>query len=568
MNKNLFYFTVKVSMLVLLLISGIINQSHSQTVLSPGDMAIVGMTTDNDESKIVTLVDLDVGTQFSITDNFWDGTAFCTSEMALEFTVSCNPIPAGTVIYISGAVQGSVGATGTLKDPDVSCGAVISWKVTCNGSAHGFGFDGSGDNLFLFQGPFNGTSSTITFLHALLSNNPSTTLTCGSDKVDDTRLTNTGLTVGTNAIKVSNPNHTRTVNCSSVNGTTASTIFTQINTVANWSTSDGAWDASAASCAYNIGVDCSKIVGSCISCTASNTLTNASKQVPANTITWTNASVLNVLVVAWENTAAVGAPTNGSSYTASTTFTSGSLIGSAGHVVYKGSSTKIGSAITGFAAVSDPVNYAVFQVVTNCGGAATCYVPSSSNCLSSLPVRMVYQFAVKEEDKYVVEWSTASEINSAYYEIEASLDGIKFVSIKQYQTKDNTSALSVYQASFYSSENYPYVRIKQVDTDGRYEYYDVMLIQEEISDSDFEVFPVPATDNLFIRSLSSAVTEKNMVATYSISSIVGNVLEQSTFDLSVDHVVKPLSVEGFDVGTYLLTIQLSDRKIVKRFVVQ
>lgn len=84
---------------------------NAQTVLSPGDIAILAFNGDDpDAISWVNLVDLAAGTQIKFTDNGWNGTALATNEGTLTWTAS-SAIPKGTVqaLTISGISLGTTG---------------------------------------------------------------------------------------------------------------------------------------------------------------------------------------------------------------------------------------------------------------------------------------------------------------------------------------------------------------------------------------------------------------------------------------------------------------------------
>jgi hypothetical protein len=74
------------------------NFIYSQTILSPGDIVMIGYKTSGssnnnlDQVKLLTLVDLTCNTQFIVTDNNWSratNTWVCDNdEFALQITVT------------------------------------------------------------------------------------------------------------------------------------------------------------------------------------------------------------------------------------------------------------------------------------------------------------------------------------------------------------------------------------------------------------------------------------------------------------------------------------------------
>ncbi|MEM5563975.1 lamin tail domain-containing protein [Psychroserpens sp. AS72] len=150
--------------LVLLLIG---NLGFGQT-LSSGDLAIIGLSVDDEEALIVALENISSGESVFFTDEEWGGTSFNSGEGFYEWVTPT--ITAGTVFKID--TNGtSVGGTVTQR-------------------AGSFALGNSGDGFYLYQTSTNiynsGTYTVLGFV--------------GEDGGDAGTLTGTGLTLGTNAI--------------------------------------------------------------------------------------------------------------------------------------------------------------------------------------------------------------------------------------------------------------------------------------------------------------------------------------------------------------------------------
>ncbi|GAB2838198.1 T9SS type A sorting domain-containing protein [Ferruginibacter profundus] len=96
----------------------------------------------------------------------------------------------------------------------------------------------------------------------------------------------------------------------------------------------------------------------------------------------------------------------------------------------------------------------------------------------------------------IISWSTASEINNAYFEIEKSNDAAVFNSIAKIVAAGNSSQIKNY--NFTDKDNNwikAYYRLKQVDMDGRLSYSNIRMINYCIPDAmEVTVFPQPASD--------------------------------------------------------------------------
>lgn len=176
----------------ILLNLGIITTLWAQTSLTPGDVAIIGYNYDNpDQLKIVSLVNISVGTVVNFTDNGWTGTALQTGEGTFVWNVT-SAIAAGSIITLN---------------------------------TSGMNLSTSGDQVLVYQG----SSASPSFVYGI-----STTTWRTSGSITSTTsyrpaaLTN-GLYARDFSVEMDNGNY----NVASNNGN-KSTILTNIGNSANW----------------------------------------------------------------------------------------------------------------------------------------------------------------------------------------------------------------------------------------------------------------------------------------------------------------------------------------------
>lgn len=133
------HYFIKPLMLLALMVFSF--NSYSQTTMNKGDMAIVAMSTGDEEFAFVTFIDLDANTVIYFTDEEADNDfTIGAGEGTLRYTVPAGGITKGTVISFTG-----VG--GDWADEDA-----------------GFALGNSGDGIIAYQG--SGLTVT-TFLHAI-----------------------------------------------------------------------------------------------------------------------------------------------------------------------------------------------------------------------------------------------------------------------------------------------------------------------------------------------------------------------------------------------------------------
>jgi hypothetical protein len=123
----------------------------------------------------------------------------------------------------------------------------------------------------------------------------------------------------------------------------------------------------------------------------------------------------------------------------------------------------------------------------------------SVNACTPLPVELVYFNGQKQGSSDLLEWSTQTEVNNDYFEIEASTNGLNFSRIGRVQGSGNSSQTKKYQ---FLNQNplalTTYYRLKQVDYQGNFKYSKVISLSRKQEKTDVLVYPNPAQNDFNI----------------------------------------------------------------------
>lgn len=168
-----------------------------------------------------------------------------------------------------------------------------------------------------------------------------------------------------------------------------------------------------------------------------------------------------------------------------------------------------------------------------------------------LPVTLL-NFEVDCENGFtVLNWSTASEINNDYFVIEKSTDAINFSPIATVQGNGNSNTVLSYT---YTDEtpNYAttYYRLKQVDFDGKFEYFNV-VVSTCTADENFNVNQLQLNDNVFGFTINTSSNEKLTVYLYDYR---GRIISQETIVVNKGNNPISLSKPHLSDGIYMLNI--------------
>lgn len=153
-----FFSEEKMKKLLILSLAAVAVVANAQTTFTTGDLAIVGYNSSNpDDVAIATLVNFQAGTSFYMTDYGWraanDGWRG-GGEGWIKATATRDYL-AGEIFVIRRELAGAVPPISGLENADFT----YEWD---GAGTPEFAPNGSGDQVFLFQGDFTDSSSTST----------------------------------------------------------------------------------------------------------------------------------------------------------------------------------------------------------------------------------------------------------------------------------------------------------------------------------------------------------------------------------------------------------------------
>lgn len=123
-----------------------------------------------------------------------------------------------------------------------------------------------------------------------------------------------------------------------------------------------------------------------------------------------------------------------------------------------------------------------------------------------LPLQLLSFTGEIIDENIVLNWTTRDEVNTDYFTIESSTNGVSYSSDGTVQSRNKPSSIHHYQ---YLVKNAVigknYFRLKMVDHDGKFTYSNLITIQTKSSDT-FSVLGNPVQDNLNITGLEAGGT--------------------------------------------------------------
>jgi hypothetical protein len=173
---------------------------------------------------------------------------------------------------------------------------------------------------------------------------------------------------------------------------------------------------------------------------------------------------------------------------------------------------------------------------------------------SPLPVELLSFNASCENDQNVLTWQTASEHNSAYFEVEKSRDGETWNVIGQKAAAGNSNVLLTYQ--FVDEEKNAgtfYYRLNQVDVDGKNEYFGPEAAACVENGFEASTLPNPSNGNFWIKIQSNETSS----AIIKLIDIKGNSILMNEINIqegiNLYHITNLL-----ESGMYFIQIQVEN----------
>jgi hypothetical protein len=148
--------------------------------------------------------------------------------------------------------------------------------------------------------------------------------------------------------------------------------------------------------------------------------------------------------------------------------------------------------------------YAV--TVTTAGG---CISTDSVTIIMSapLPIELISFSASQKENHIEIDWTTATEINNDFFEVQRAGEEISWQSLARTDGSGNTSSPHFYSvADEIPIQGNNYYRLKQVDFDGTSTYSEMVVvpfIKQEADGTSIKIFPNPCNGHLNVLSATN-----------------------------------------------------------------
>ena len=272
------------------------------------------------------------------------------------------------------------------------------------------------------------------------------------------------------------------------------------------------------------------------------------------------------MIVARLSSALAVAPTNNTLYAASAVFGSANTTGTGNFIVYMGSGTSVN--VTGLTALTG-YTFDVYEY--NGKYMHVRFANAISSSTTTTPVKLVSLKATKINEDILVNWTTASEVNNRGFNVERSVDGKTFEFIGFVKGSGNSSVTRNYtlqdaNAFATTGVNKLYYRLKQLDNNGKFEYSQVVTVQND-NDLTAEIvtYPNPFSDKLSIEIKGAKAGN----ASIQVMDISGRLI--MSFDKTILDGNQTLTLDGLaplSQGVYFVRVSASGLNHVTKLIKQ
>lgn len=170
----------------------------------------------------------------------------------------------------------------------------------------------------------------------------------------------------------------------------------------------------------------------------------------------------------------------------------------------------------------------------------------SKNGNISLPIDLLNFTAICESNNIVINWQTASEVNSSHFILEKSSDLIEFEEIANVKAAKNSNTITNYSLEVDHPSSFPvYYRLKLVDMDGTITTYHYIDCNCNL-DRKISIYPNPSSGKI---SIDGIYTIANLKIYNSLGKIVFNKIVFPNEDIQLNQ---------FNDGIYLFTIEQNE----------
>jgi hypothetical protein len=183
----------------------------------------------------------------------------------------------------------------------------------------------------------------------------------------------------------------------------------------------------------------------------------------------------------------------------------------------------------------------------------------------ALPIVLGSFEATAEKRGNLVKWTTLSEINSDYIEVQSSPNGsTKWESIGKVQTKGESLSKLDYELFDNNPFAVTYYRLNAVDKDGKAELSHTINVKRDDKLGRMSLSPNPTSSSISLQTVSTA----EMTGTIIIHDMTGKVVQNESVNLRNGLNTYSINLDNLNTGIYLFSLRTEEGIQVEKIVKQ
>jgi len=180
---------------------------------------------------------------------------------------------------------------------------------------------------------------------------------------------------------------------------------------------------------------------------------------------------------------------------------------------------------------------------------------------ASLPIELTSFNAVKQDEAVKLTWTTETETNNEYFQIERSLDGTNYTTIGKVDGAGTTEQASYYEF-MHTAPTYGinYYRLKQIDFDGAFAYSDVQSVDFTGKGLTIATNPNPFSGNIELKL--SKKLDRNTA--FEIYDMMGRMVHSGIF--VKDQLNLELDLSHLKSGVFMVHVSEGENAVTQKIV--
>jgi hypothetical protein len=170
-----------------------------------------------------------------------------------------------------------------------------------------------------------------------------------------------------------------------------------------------------------------------------------------------------------------------------------------------------------------------------------------------LPVTLTSFTAVPQGKAVAVDWTTATELNNAGFEVQRSTNGLNFTTLAKITGAGNSQTANVYHyLDATPLATLAYYRLQQIDLDGKSVYSPVVAVQgTSRALATLSVYPNPTAERATLEWDASAASPVQ----WRLTNSLGQLVHTETLAAQAGHNTQAIDLQPYAAGSYVLTVE-------------